>query len=457
MLVKLWGALRSKFMRDAATLQVASTVSQVFQVFTTAALALILGAKGQGLYISAIALQALVFFLVNVGVLQATVSQVAAAASRNNEYKSSGWIAFLAKTVAVFGVVIFILGFFVLPWIGELVYKDRTVGLWAWWLCAMPLIELPKVVASAAFQGTRRMVALGQLDTTYDLCRFFLVVCGALVTGDARGAIYGLLAASAVGAVVAAGLYRKARRDGDYPLPSVGTILRRGRDIKIRQGIRQGLRVALIKNGQSLFGNIFPRLIIGAVTGLDWVAYFHIAQRFLSVPMMIGGAISRTVLPALGEFAGQKDLVSFRRLYFRSTFITGFFISGALLLTLSATPWLTRVFFPDDYAEPVLAYAKILILGLIPFAFAVANEPFYIVANKLKALLWLTFLGAAITIPTNVWLIANIPYTGTVWGLALYQSWVLVHIGYICFFFWRNRRSSAIWSPEIPPSEGLEG
>jgi O-antigen/teichoic acid export membrane protein len=447
-LAKLWGALRSKFVRDAATLQAASMISQVFQVFTTAALAMILGAKGQGLYVSAIALQALVFFLVNVGVLQATVSQVAAAASRDNEYKSSGWIAFLAKTVAVFGVIIFVIGWFVLPWIGELVYKDRSVGLWAWWLCAMPLIELPKVVASAAFQGTRRMVALGQLDNVYDFCRFFLVVCGALVRGDAVGAIVGLLVASGVGAVVAVGLYHKARRDGGYPLPSAGTILKRGRDIKIRQGIRQGIRVALIKNGQSLFGNIFPRLIIGAVTGLDWVAYFHIAQRFLGVPMMIGGGISRTLLPALGEFAGQKDLASFRRLYFRSTFITGILVTSALLATLAMTPWLTRTFFPADYVEPVYAYAKILLLGLVPFAFAVANEPFYIVANKLKALLWLTLLGAVITIPTNVWLITHIPYTGTAWGLALYQSWVLVHLGYISFFFLRTRSSSAVWSPE---------
>ena len=45
MLAKLWGGLRSKFVRDAATLQAASLVSQVFQVFTTAALALILGAS----------------------------------------------------------------------------------------------------------------------------------------------------------------------------------------------------------------------------------------------------------------------------------------------------------------------------------------------------------------------------------------------------------------------------
>ena len=448
MIGRLWEALRTKFVRDAATLQVASTISQGFQVVTTAALALLLGAEGQGLYVSAIALQALVFFLINVGVLQATVSQVAAAAARQNEYKSSGWIAFLAKTVAAFGLLIFVAGWFVLPWIGEVLYGDPTVGVWAWWLCAMPLIELPKVVAGAAFQGTRRMLALGQLENAYDMMRFFLVVCGAVVTGSPVGALVGLLLTSVGGAVLSAALYHRARMDGGYPLPSVGAIVRRARDIKIRQGIRQGLRVALIKNGQSLFGNIFPRLIIGAVSGVEWVAYFHIAQRILMVPMMLAGGISRTVLPALGELAGQKDLVRFRRMFFRTTVITGVLITAALCLTLGATPWLVRTLFPADYMEPVYLYAKILVLAYIPFGFAVAAEPFYIVANKLKALLWLTLLGAVITIPTNVWLIINIPYTGTAWGLALYQSWVLVHLVYISFFFWRTRSSAALWGKE---------
>ena len=43
---KVWGMLRTKFVRDAATLQVATGVSQVFQVGTTVALALMLGAEG---------------------------------------------------------------------------------------------------------------------------------------------------------------------------------------------------------------------------------------------------------------------------------------------------------------------------------------------------------------------------------------------------------------------------
>ncbi len=452
MLAKLWGTLRSKFVRDAATLQVATGVSQVFQVGTTVALALVLGAEGQGIYISAIALQALVFFLINVGVLQATVGQIAAAASRENEYKSSGWIAFLAKTVAAFGALIFVAGWFILPWIGEAFYDDRAVGVWAWWLCAVPLIELPKVVATAAFLGTRRMVALGQLETSCDLVRLFLVVCGAVATGSPEGAIIGVLLSSCVGAVLSAGLYRNARRDGQYPLPSARSVVQRARDIKIRQGIRQGLRVALIKNGQSLFGNIFPRLIIGAVTGLEWAAYFHIAQRLVTVPMMLADAIRRTALPALAELAGQKNLPKFRSMFFRTSLITGSLTTLVLLALLALIPWLTRILFPADYMEPVYTYAKILVLGYIPFSFAVANEAFYIVTNKLKVLLWITLVGAVITIPTNVWLIKVIPYTGAAWGLALYQSWVLVHLVYISYLLVRARDAEAFWkaSDSVP-------
>ena len=445
MIARVWEMLRTKFVRDAATLQVATGVSQIFQVATTVVLAVMLDADGQGAYYIAIALYGLVYFLINVGVLQATVSQVAAAAARKNEYKSSGWLAFLAKTVAAFGVLIFVAGWFVLPWVSELIYEDRDVGVWAWWLCALPLIELPKVVATAAFQGTRRMVALGQLDNSCELVKLFLVICGAIVTESPQGAIFGLLLSSVVGAVLAAGLYHRARTDGGYPLPSAHVIVQRARGIKISQGIRQGLRVALLKNGQSLFVNIFPRLIIGAVSGLEYTAYFHIAQRLMSVPMMLADAIRRTALPALGELAGKKDLVNFRRLFFRTAIITGVLTTAALLVLLGLIPWLTRSLYPPGYMVEVYKYSGILLFGYIPFAFATANEAFYIVANKLKALLWITLVGAVITIPLNVLLIDRIDFYGTAWGLVLYQSWVLVHLFYISAILLRAPNAESFW------------
>jgi len=438
--------IQSRFLRDAATLQVGGMINQSSQLLSAVMLAFLLGAHGQGLYVSAIALQALFYFLINVGVAQATTSQIAAAAARGNEFKSSGWIAFMAKVVLVFGAALFVVGWFVLPTIGELVYDERAVGVWAWWLCAQPLLDLPRVVAMVAFQGTRRMLFLAQVENGHELVRLFLVVFGAMITGSAQGAVIGHLLASVIGSILALELYREARHDDGYALPDVRQIVARARDIKIRQGIRQGIRVAIMKNGHSLFGNVFPRLIIGGVVGMSWVTYFHIAQRVMMVPMMFAQGVGRTLLPALGELAGLKDLTRFRRLFARATLITGGAISSAVLGSLLVIPWLVSALFPPDYVRPVFTYAWILALGYVPFAFGSTLESFYIVANRMKALLYIALVGAAITIPANVWLILNIPYTGTAWGLSLYQSWTLVHLCYVGWFFRRTRRAGGVWA-----------
>ena len=90
--MKLVETLRNKFVRDAATLQFAGFLNRFSQAASAIALAFLLGADGQGLFISAVALQALFYFLVNLGVAQATASQVAAAAARGNAALSVGHV-----------------------------------------------------------------------------------------------------------------------------------------------------------------------------------------------------------------------------------------------------------------------------------------------------------------------------------------------------------------------------
>lgn len=439
--------LKSRFVRDAATLQLASFLNQGSQLLSTVAIAFLLGSHGQGLFVAAVALQALLFFLVNLGVTETVVTQIASAAARKNDFKVAGWIAFMAKFVAVFGIGVLALGWVLLPWVSERFYGDRQIGQWALWLCLVPLLELPRTVAQIAFLGTRRMLALAQVENAHELVRFYLVVLGALIDPTPRGPILGMLATSLVSTVLAVALYHQARRDGGTPLPGPLAILRRVRDVQIRQGIRQGLRIAFLRNGDALFGVVFPRLIIGGVAGMNWVAYFHIAQRFLSVPMLLANGVARTMLPALGEIAGLRDLEQFRRLFVRVTLVTGTLISAALLVTLAALPWVVPLLFPEDYAEPVFHYAWILVIGAVPFSFAVGVTSFFVATNQIKAWLSLTLLGAAITIPLNVWLIVKIPYTGTAWGLSLYQSWALVLLGYILWFLYRSRRRHEVWAP----------
>jgi O-antigen/teichoic acid export membrane protein len=184
--------------------------------------------------------------------------------------------------------------------------------------------------------------------------------------------------------------------------------------------------------------------------GEAWTSYFHIAQRVLTIPTMFMLGVSRTSLTALGELAGKKDWRGFRRLFTRVTLLTGGVLSAAILVGLPLVKPIASHLFPADYAEPVFAYYRILALGYMPFTFAVAIEAFYISTNHVRTWLLITVIGAVITIPTNVWLILNVPYLGTAWGLSLYQSWVMVHLAWIFWALYSGRVTR--WGQ--PPDEG---
>jgi O-antigen/teichoic acid export membrane protein len=442
--------LKSRFFRDTATLQIAGAVNQASQFASTVVLAFMLGAAGQGSFVVAIALQGLLHFLINTGVVPATISAIAAAHVRGNTEKTAGWIAFVAKSGLIFCLAILAVGWFALPWFGEVFYDSREVGVWALILCLEPLFDLPRTVAAVAFQGTRRMRALAQVENADEVVRFFLVVLGAAITGSPLGAVIGTVVSAIFGSILALELYSVARRDGGPPLPGWREIVRRMPAVPLWRGMRLGIRVGLLKNGTALFLHIFPRLIIAKVVGKEWVSYFHIAQRIMQIPTMPMPAVARTALPALAELAGKKDWVGLRRLFNRVTLITGVGIAFAMLAALLLIPWVVGAIFPPDYAVPVFHFAWILALGYVPYAFAAAIDSVYIATNQVKPWIWLTVVGAVITIPLNFVLIDAVKYTGVAWGISLYQSWVLVHLGYIYWFLYRSKEGGFPGGPGAP-------
>ncbi len=434
----------SKFVRDVVTLQASGVLIQGSQFASSVAIAFLLGASGQGAFNVALMLQALTFFVVSVGLVPATVSQVAAASARGLDEKVTQWLAFLLKGVVLFSLVIFGVGYLALPSVGEHFYGSRELGLWAWWLTAMPLLDLPRWVAVVAFQGTRRMRSLGAMDNGQELLRAFLVILGALITGSAKGAVLGMIAGTVLTNVIALDLYASARRDGGSWLPGLRDLLGHVRDVPLRQGMRLGIRVGLVKNTNVLVLTILPRLMIGAAASMEWVAYFHIAQRIMGLPLTLMQGVTRTMLPALSELKGVRDPVAFRRLWMRVTFTGGGLIAAAVLACLPFVKPVVGLVFPADYAEPVFVNAAILALGFVPFAFALALEPFYVATAKLKVALTLTVVGGIFTIPANVALVWIYPHHGAAFGIALYMSWVLVHLAYVTRHFRRTRRAGEV-------------
>ena len=442
--MNLVGAFRSRFARNAATLQVAGVLSAGSNLASSIALAHILGAVEQGRFVVGLSLYSLLFLVANMGISQATVSQVASAAARGLADKCAQWLAFQLKTYLILSALLMSVGWFLIPAIGNWIGADPELARFAWLLTLTPLLETPRVVSHIAFQGTRRMLPLARSESGQELVRLFLVVVGAILTRDFRGPIIGTLTASAFGSLIALDFYRReSREDGGYPLPSWRKIFGHVGDIPMRQGLRLGVRIGVMRQVDALSLQVLPSLILQWAMGAggeSYVAWFRIAQRIIALPMVLMQGVSRTALPALSELAGLRDMDRFRSTFRKVTLISGTLVASGLLLGLPFIRLVVGWFYPADYVEPVWTFVLIMSIGMILNSYAVAVDSFYIVTDQLRLGIAVSLAAAVTMIPATVLLASNYPPWGVGWAYSLTYSWVLVHYSFIFWYFRTHKR-----------------
>ena len=441
--MKLLERIKNRFVRDTATLQIGSLLNAVGNLASTIALAHVLGAGEQGRYYVALSLYSLRWFLINQGPVSATVSQVAAARARGLDDKVAPWLAFLAKAYLAIGVLMIALGFLLLRAIAPMWNAAPETALWAAWLTVTPLVEIPRVVACAALQGTRRMLPFAQIENAHEAARVFLVIVGAVLTGSGAGAVLGTLCASAIGSIVAIELYRGARREDPKGLPSLREIAGHVRDVPLRRGFPLGLKIGLVRSVDALATQVLPTLFLQRWGASEWVAYLRIAQRILSVPLLLMQGISRNLLPALSEIAGRRDMERFRRTFVRASVTTGLAISAGLLACLPVVRLAIEAFFPHDYLVPVWTIAKILVPGFVIMSFSIANDTFYLVTNTLKVAVVVCTFALVLNAVVLALSARASPTIGIAWGLSFTYATAAVHYAYAWWWFRKQRRVAA--------------
>lgn len=428
------------FLRNIAALQVGGFITSGLNFASSVALAHVLGAREQGLWVVAMQLFSLTFFLISLGMLQVAVTQVASASARGQSDKVAVWLAFLVKIQGVMGGVLLLVACVFLPWAVDLwrrVNPDipREVATWALWLCVTPLLDIPRVVVTAALQGTRRMRRLAQLENAAEVLRTFLVVAGAILTGSPWGPVIGYVVATLLASLVAVAMYHHASSDGvSYQLPGVAVIMGGIRAVPLSAGFGPGMRFGILRQLDALGMKILPPLIIQTFGTSEWVAYFRIAQAIMLVPLMFMQGVSRTALPALSELRGLQDHKLFRSLFGRATLIGGGVITLAVLGALPFIPLVMRI-MPSDYARPVIALSLILALGYVPVAFTITLDSFYLLTSRLNAGIVISFAGFCLSTPISILLARELPRTGAAWGLVV-TSWIaFLHFFYVWWFF----------------------
>lgn len=432
------GLIRNQFLRDTGALQVGALLVSGGNFLSAVGLAYLLGATRQGEFYVAVSLYSSLWYLVNLGLVQVTVSKVSAALGAGDRDEACSWLAYLLKAYALLGAGVGVAAHLVLPRVAELVGARVEVGAFAALLALTPLLDLPRVVASAGLQATRRMIPLAQTDNAFELVRVYLVLLGALLTGDLRGPVLGSLLASALGSVLAVALYvRECKRMREL-VPSPGEILRHVRGVPLRKGLAVGLRLGAAQNLSAYGTQILPALLLQRFGSSEWVAYLRIGQRIMNVPLMLMQAISRTALPALSKLAGMKDLRELCRTYFRTSLFSGLTIGGGLLAFLPFLPWVLELAFPEPYRDPILTICLVLVPGYLVIAFSSANDTFYLVTGTLRVAILLSVVGALVNMPLMAFLAWRWPTTGVAWALTISMLWSLVHPAYVWRWYRRN-------------------
>ena len=441
----------SRFVRDSATLQAASMLNSLGSLACALALAHILGSLQQGEFYLAIATYSFLWFSVNLGLYPVATSQLAAAAARGSDYKVAFWIAYLIKALLWMGVAFAVLAVAVLPWVAEHVYHTPSLGWGAAYgqplikaaalMALTPLLELPRSACCAAFQGTRRMVALAKVENGQECVRVFLVVAGAVITRDAVGPAVGMLLASCVGSVLAVDAYLRETRSGETPLPSVRMVLGRFKEAPLFYGLRLGLRLGVTQNMHALGVNILPTMVLGFVGNTRWVAYMRLAQRIVDAVRTLMQGINRTALPYFSELVGLKDLRGLRRAYWRATLGSGALVSTGVVLIGFLVPSLVEV-FPSDYRDPVWTVFLILAPGVMVVSFSVANDTFYLVTDNLKV----AIVFGAVQFAVHLTLLALLghfyPKVGPSIALTVFFFSSVIHPAYAYFWFRRKAGGS---------------
>ncbi|QDV07152.1 Polysaccharide biosynthesis protein [Planctomycetes bacterium Poly30] len=446
--------LGSGFFRQSTTLQGAAFVNAASNLAGTIALTNILGVGELAIFYLAVSAYSLLWSFMNLGLASVATSRIAANLQAGRKQRMIGWVGILLRLSLALSVVAFLVGGLVLPPACEAYFEENQIriGELSVLLMLIPLLDVPRIAACSALQAERRMLALARVDIGQELCRLVLVLAGALAFGNAMGPVVGMLAASAAGSAIALDTFRRERKEPSSSLPRMGTAIR-ARSVPARLALREGIKVGLVRNIDSLGMTILPTLILGGVGDQKWVTYLRIAQRMITMARLFMQGINRTALPALSQLAGVKDLVGLRRLYWRASFYSGGAVTLGLLVFLPLLPYVIGL-FEESYAEPVWLLSLILAPGLAIVSFSVANDVFYLVTGQMRVAIVISMVGLFVNTTVITVLAHQFPRVGVAMGLTFTCLFSLVHVGYAWLWF---RRNDHLFLRETPDGDVMAG
>ena len=452
--------LGKKIVRDTLVLQGTTLLQAAIYFLTSVLIANYLGKAGLGRWDFARSLFLFAFFLVTMGVGNATVARYSLALAEQDRKRCIDALASLLKLGSVAFVAVVTLGWWLLPLLSDWWTADAEVGHIAWILCTAGLFEVVRTLTQAALIGARQMMAFARFDATINVARLLMIV--AVVKWTALGlpggepGIMGIawvfVANLVFGGVLGLWAYRRAQVTVEQKLapPPLGEVLAavpgsslRGlSNVSFVLGLNKGLNDLLPRYGS---------ILIAGYSFEDNGAYSVAFVISWGLAQLVGG-VNRALLPALGFKIGNSGVPfeKLGRVFLRVTLASGLLFAVVTGLSIPLVPWVLGAFYEADFAESYGLFLG-LVLGNFFIGFGAVIEPFYLYAGRLKAftawnLAWCTLWVLATTAVSR-----HIGPKGVAVAVGCLRLFVIFHLVYIWRYFLRARTEGQSGGPS-PPS-----
>ena len=439
-------ALRHKqFVKDTVVLQAASLVQGATYFVTSVLTERGLGMHELGRWVTSREMYSIAYFFMSMGLVNATVARYSESVGRQDRKGCVDALAAMLKVGLCSSALVLLLGFTLGPWAGARWYEDRSIGVYAAWLCVSGLFEVVRGLTVAALQGTRQMREFAWFDMCTNVLRVGVVGLVLALDLGVPGLVGAFLVHMVIAGIVALRFYARAR-DGHAKLapPPLSEVAAAVPHASVKHIFNLGLLLALNKSMNTLvprFGMLLIPALGVAVSSdkafTDNAAYSigHVLSWGLGLALT---GVTQTLLPAVGLKLGAD--VPFEKLggYLRRISLwTGGAMAAATLLSVPFA-WLVIHYAYADAADAFEFYL-LLASGNLFIGFTVVVEAFLIYSGRLrKAIRW-NFLLAALAL-------AGIVLAGRWWGpkgtaaaAGLCRGFALFHLVYIVLFFRRAK------------------
>jgi O-antigen/teichoic acid export membrane protein len=435
-----------KFVRDTLVLQAATFVQGGSYLLTSVLTKHFLGMHDLGRWTAARTIFMYAYFLVSMGVINATVSRYAEAMGRKDRAAAVNALAAMLKIGTVSSVLVIALGFLFGPAIAARLYDDPQVGWFAAVLCIAGLFEVVRGLTVVALLGTRQMRAYAWFDITSSLLRLGLVVVALVAGWGVPGVVGAFLVHMALAVAVGLRFYARSR-EGDPAVapPPLKEVVAAMPTADVMHVFGLSYLLALNK-GMNTLVPLFGTLLIPALPSLQATGDAFKANAAYGIAYVLSwglglaaSGVTQALLPTLGLKLGRD--VPFEQLgglLRRVSLATGAMMIAATLLSVPVMYLVITVLYGAG-AEDSFRYYLCLTAGNLFLGFGCVIDPFYIYSGRLKTAVLVNFLLAILAL-------AGI-YMGGVWfgpiGVAaaagLCDSLAVIHLVYIWLFFRRAK------------------